>query len=54
MIDITAIPGVREDDEVIIFGAELPVTSLSGWAQTIPYEIMTGISQRVARVYFEE
>ena len=54
MINITHIPDVQEGDEVIIFGEELPVTQLAQWAQTIPYEIMTGISQRVQRVYFEE
>ena len=54
MIDITNIPGVQEGDDVIIFGNELPVQQLAVWADTIPYEIMTGISQRVKRVYFEE
>lgn len=54
MIDITGIHGVKEDDDVIVFGESLPVTKLAEWAQTIPYEIMTGISQRVPRVYFEE
>lgn len=54
MIDVTDIPGVREGDEVIIFGKELPLQQLADWAGTIPYEIMTGISQRVKRVYFEE
>ena len=54
MIDITGIEGVREDDEVIVFGKELPVQQLAEWAGTIPYEIMTSISQRVKRVYFEE
>lgn len=54
MIDITGIPGIREGDEVIIFGKELPVQQVAAWAGTIPYEIMTGISQRVKRVYFEE
>ena len=54
MIDITDIPGVKEGDEVIIFGKELPVQDLARWAQTIPYEIMTGISQRVKRIYYEE
>lgn len=54
MIDITDIPGVKEGDEVLIFGKELPIQQLAGWAGTIPYEIMTGISQRVKRVYFEE
>jgi alanine racemase len=54
MIDVTGIEGVREGDEVIIFGKELPVQQLSEWADTIPYEIMTGVSQRVKRVYYEE
>lgn len=54
MIDITNIPGVKEGDEVIIFGKELPVEEMARQAETIPYEIMTGVSQRVKRVYFEE
>jgi Alr-MurF fusion protein len=54
MIDVTDIPGVKEGDEVVIFGNELPVSELAQWAQTIPYEILTGVSQRVKRVYFEE
>ena len=54
MVDITDIAGVQEGDEVIIFGDALPVQQIAEWAGTIPYEIMTGISQRVKRVYFEE
>ena len=54
MIDVTGIEDVKEGDEVIIFGKELPVQQLAEWAGTIPYEIMTAISQRVKRVYFEE
>jgi Alr-MurF fusion protein len=54
MIDVTEIAGAREGDDVIIFGKELPIEQLAAWAGTIPYEIMTGISQRVKRVYFEE
>jgi Alr-MurF fusion protein len=54
MIDITAISAVQEGDEVIIFGNALSVQQVAQWAETIPYEIMTGISQRVKRVYFEE
>jgi alanine racemase len=54
MVDVTGIPGVEEGDEVIIFGKDLPVQLVAQWAGTIPYEIMTGISQRVKRVYFEE
>jgi alanine racemase len=54
MIDITNVADVKEGDDVIIFGNELPVQQIAQWANTIPYEIMTGISQRVKRVYFEE
>jgi len=54
MIDISGIVDVQEGDEVVVFGKELPVSQLAHWAQTIPYEILTGVSQRVRRVYFEE
>lgn len=54
MLDVTHIPGVEEGDEVIVFGEELPVKKLAQWAATIPYEILTSISQRVKRVYFQE
>lgn len=54
MIDVTEIPGVQEGEDVIIFGSQLPVQLLAQWANTIPYEIMTGVSQRVKRIYFEE
>ena len=54
MLDITGINNVMEGDEVEIFGANLPVEQTALWAETIPYEIMTGISERVKRVYYEE
>jgi len=54
MVDITEIPDVNEGDEVIVFGNGLSIQQIAEWAKTIPYEIMTGISQRVKRVYFEE
>ncbi len=53
MLDITGIDAA-EGDEVIVFGEKLPVTKIAGWAGTIPYEILTNISQRVKRVYYEE
>ena len=53
MLDITG-TNIKEGDEVIVFGENLPVSDLAKKAQTIPYEILTGISQRVKRVYFEE
>jgi Alr-MurF fusion protein len=54
MLDVTHIPNVQEGDTVIVFGEGLPVSELAGQAQTIAYEILTGISQRVQRVYYEE
>ena len=54
MLDITDVPQAQEGDIVVVFGEELPVEQLAKWADTIPYEILTGISQRVKRVYFEE
>ena len=54
MVDVTDVQGVMEGDEVILFGEKLPVQQVARLAHTIPYEIMTGISQRVKRVYFEE
>ena len=54
MIDVTDIPGLEVGEEVVIFGKGLSVNDLAIWAGTIPYDIMTGISQRVKRVYFEE
>lgn len=50
MVDITDIKA-NEGDEVIIFGKDLPVALLAKKLDTIPYEILTSISQRVKRVY---
>ena len=54
MVDVTDISNVKEGDEVVIFGKELPVQKMAAWIDTIPYEIMTSVSQRVKRVYFQE
>lgn len=53
MIDVTGID-CHEGDSVEIFGDNLPVTKLSNVLQTIPYEVLTGISNRVNRVYFQD
>lgn len=53
MLDITGVDAA-EGDEVIVFGEQLPVTQVAAWSNTIAYEILTGISQRVKRVYYEE
>ena len=54
MIDITDIADVKEGDDVVVFGPSLPVQEVAAWIQTIPYEIMTSVSQRVKRVYYYE
>ncbi|MCR5470087.1 alanine racemase [Xylanibacter ruminicola] len=53
MIDVTDIP-CMEGDQVEIFGEHLPVTVLSDTLDTIPYEVLTGVSNRVKRVYFQD
>lgn len=53
MIDVTGID-CHEGDSVVIFGEDLPVTVLSDIVETIPYEILTGISTRVRRVYYQD
>ena len=53
MIDVTGID-CKEGDKVEIFGNNLPVTVLSDLLGTIPYEILTLISNRVKRVYFHD
>jgi alanine racemase len=54
MLDITEVPGVREGDEVIVFNEQQRIEQLAAQIGTIPYEILTNISQRVKRVYFYE
>ncbi len=54
MLDVTDIKDVSEGDAVEIFGTSLSADTLALRADTIAYEILTGISQRVKRVYFEE
>jgi alanine racemase len=54
MIDVTDIPDVREGDSVEIFGEHLPVTVLSDVLGTIPYEVLTSVSGRVKKVYYQD
>ncbi len=53
MIDVTGID-CQEGDQVEIFGDHLPVTTLSDILDTIPYELLTAVSNRVKRVYFQD
>jgi alanine racemase len=54
MIDVTDIPEVKAGDSVEIFGKNISIQTIAKAAKTISYEIMTGISLRVKRVYIEE
>lgn len=53
MLNITDLV-VNEGDEVIIFGDDYPIWKISDAIGTIPYEVLTGISRRVRRVYYQE
>lgn len=53
MIDVTSI-NCKEGDMVEIFGNNLPVTVLSDALDTIPYEVLTSVSNRVKRIYLME
>lgn len=54
MLDVTGIPEVKEGDAVTVFGEKPGLQQLAGWAGTIAYEMMAGISGRVKRVYLQE
>jgi len=53
MLDVTGL-NVTPGEKVEIFGTNIPITEVAEKAGTIPYEILTGISQRVKRVYLQE
>lgn len=53
MVDVTDID-CDEGDTAVIFGDDLPVTALSDAIGTIPYEVLTGVSPRVKRIYFQD
>jgi len=53
MIDITNIEA-SEGDMVEVFGRNITISEMAEKLHTIPYEILTGISRRVKRVYFQE
>ncbi|MCY7352852.1 MAG: bifunctional UDP-N-acetylmuramoyl-tripeptide:D-alanyl-D-alanine ligase/alanine racemase [Cytophagaceae bacterium] len=53
MIDITGVDA-QEGDEVVLFGDYPTIRDLAAWSGTIPYEILTGVSERVRRVFYRE
>ena len=53
MVDVSGI-NCKEGDPVIVFGEDPTVNHMANVLETIPYEILTGISQRVKRVFYRE
>ncbi|RPH30743.1 MAG: bifunctional UDP-N-acetylmuramoyl-tripeptide:D-alanyl-D-alanine ligase/alanine racemase [Bacteroidales bacterium] len=53
LLDATGVD-VKEGDEVVIFGKNPTIFDLAKAIETIPYEVLTSISRRVKRVYFQE
>ena len=53
MVDVTNIE-VKEGDEVFVFNEEFTISQMASLIGTIPYEVMTSISRRVKRVYYQE
>ncbi|TNE81091.1 MAG: bifunctional UDP-N-acetylmuramoyl-tripeptide:D-alanyl-D-alanine ligase/alanine racemase [Bacteroidetes bacterium] len=53
MIDVSDI-ACKEGDPVEVFGSNLPIEEVAEKCGTIPYELLTGVSQRVKRVYWKE
>ncbi|MDX5478330.1 MAG: hypothetical protein LPJ98_07705, partial [Cyclobacteriaceae bacterium] len=52
MIDISGLDEIKEGDEVVIYGPNIPLKELAERIGTIPYELLTNISSRVKRVYY--
>jgi len=51
MVDITSID-CEEGDEVIVFGTQPTLNEIAKTTQTIAYEVIAGISQRVKRIFY--
>jgi len=54
MIDISDCNDIKEGDEVIIYGKQIPVQEIAKTIDTIPYELLTAIGERVKRLYYSE
>ncbi len=58
MVDVTDVPGVAPDDEVVIIGsqgaASVDADEIASLADTISWEILAGISARVPRLYLRD
>ncbi len=52
MVDAGACPDLRPGDDAEVFGPRLPLDTVARRMGTIPYEVLTGVSSRVQRVYW--
>ncbi|MEM7098805.1 MAG: alanine racemase [Pseudomonadota bacterium] len=53
-IDVTAVAGVADGDWVEIFGSHISIDEVAKLADTISYEILTGLGHRPNRIYLQE
>ncbi|MEY4769103.1 MAG: alanine racemase, partial [Pseudomonadota bacterium] len=53
-VDLTEYPEAKVGDKVLLWGRELPIEPLAKAAQTIPYTLVCGVTQRVTRVYLKD
>ena len=55
MVDVSQVPDVKEGDEAILWGGAVSDSAedIARKTETIPYEILCGVSRRVPRVYIE-
>lgn len=51
LVDVTGLPPVQPGDWVEFFGHRIGIDEVAAWAGTISYEILTGVGNRVSRVY---
>jgi alanine racemase len=54
MVDVTDVPEARPGDVAVVFGDELSTSELAQRINTIPYELLTNVSERVKRVFVSE
>jgi len=53
-LDLTDVPVAKVGDPVVLWGGHLPIEEIAARAGTIPYELMCGLSERVAHRYLDE
>jgi len=53
-VDLTLVPEAREGDTALVFGADYSIQNMAIQAETIPYEIMTGLGRRLPRIFTRE